>query len=145
MSEKELCAKLQTEYERCVEALAEDRPGSDTYRAIMENITMLHWLKEERAAGVEYVTGGASPSPTIPDGSPEREGGETAPTEDGIDYKEYRLALRADLADARQQGVNTTELLRAVGVSKYSEMPDQRLPELRAELERALAEKKENG
>ena len=145
MSEKELYTKLQAEYTRCVEMLGDYHPCSDHYRDLLTHISSLRWLREEPDAGCE--TDFTSPAPAkgavseawVAETDPAEE--ETAHVDEGIDYKEYRLALRADLVEARRKGVNTSELMQVFGVSKYGDVPDQKLPELRAEMEKALAEK----
>lgn len=146
MSQVNLTGILRGEMERCLGALRGAEPGTEAYGRLLGDIEHIRWMIEpEKTEGDTDAVPAEEPknSDPVAESAPDAQDGEgeTHAEEDGTDWKEYRLALRADLVEARRKGVNTSELIQKFGVGKYGGVPDGKLPELRADMEKALAEK----
>lgn len=149
MNEQEFLTFARQEMARLAREMSGEDPASDRYTKLMTQMSNLVWLvrgavdegagplaapvnvgesdpfekKAEQETGT-WEPGGGEAVEEEPTPAPE----EPAPAEEepAID----RVALRAALAEAKSKGVNLSELLRQFGVRKYSDVPDDKLPEL---------------
>ena len=149
MNEQEFLTFARQEMARLAREMSGEDPASDRYTKLMTQMSNLVWLvrgavdegagplaapvnvgesdpfekKAEQETGT-WEPGGGEAVEEEPAPAPE----EPAPAEEepAID----RVALRAALAEAKSKGVNLSELLRQFGVRKYSDVPDDKLPEL---------------
>ena len=149
MNEQEFLTFARQEMARLAQEMSGEDPASDRYTKLMTQMSNLVWLvrgavdegagplaapvnvgesdpfekKAEQETGT-WEPGGGEAVEEEPTPAPE----EPAPAEEepAID----RVALRAALAEAKSKGVNLSELLRQFGVRKYSDVPDDKLPEL---------------
>ena len=142
MNEQEFLTFARQEMARLAREMSGEDPASDRYTKLMTQMSNLVWLVR---GAVDEGAGPLAAPVNVGESDPfekkaEQETGtwepgggeaveeEPAPVEEepAID----RVALRAALAEAKSKGVNLSELLRQFGVRKYSDVPDDKLPEL---------------
>ena len=138
---------ILTEARRVYDALTGLDPLSEEYNRCLAQLSQLLWLSGDvqRVASVPAAeTGAQEPVESVakavaedaePDPEPEPETGKS--TEE---LKAFRIETREALAEAKLKGVNIADIIKKFGVNKFSSVPDDRLPELRADLKKALEE-----
>lgn len=149
----EILAILHAEQERIVKMLPSLDPTTEGYACALRNLGELQW--RTRPDGLPVITPEVAPRPVIvpvvePEPTPvepeptvvpvDEPAPTPAPETDTTDWGAYRVSLRERLADARIKGVDITALLREIGVSKFSSVPDNQLTELSHLLDEALKE-----
>ena len=138
---------ILTEARRVYDALTGLDPLSEEYDRGLAHLSQLLWLSGDvrQAAAVPAAeTSAQEPVESVakavaedaePDPEPEPETGKS--TEE---LKAFRIETREALAEAKLKGVNIADIIKKFGVNKFSSVPDDRLPELRADLNKALEE-----
>lgn len=146
---------LLVEQERIATALLTETPGTPGYGLLLGQLSI---LTETIHSACSTSLRGSGYGQTMTAGEGTRDCGETqqypasqgsdgekAEGADGTapdtDWAQYRMALRERLSNARLSGINTTQLIHAVGAAKLSSVPDETLPQLSDLLEKALEEK----
>ena len=141
MNDQEFLTFARQEMARLAREMSGEDPTSDRYTKLMTQMSNLVWLVRDvpgehtAPAGVEnaVVYEPMFDEPKQETGTGEPGGGEAVEEEPAPVEEEPavdRVALRAALAEAKSKGVNLSELLRQFGVRKYSDVPDDKLPEL---------------
>ena len=142
---------ILTEARRVYDALTGLDPLSEEYDRGLAHLSQLLWLSgdvhqvaavpaaetraQEPVEGVaKAVAEDAEPDPE-PEPETESETGKSAE-----ELKAFRIETREALAEAKLKGVNIADIIKKFGVNKFSSVPDDRLPELRADLKKALEE-----
>ena len=138
---------ILTEARRVYDALTGLDPLSEEYDRGLAHLSQLLWLSGDvhHVAGVPAVeTDAQEPVGSLAkavaenaktDPEPEPETGKSAE-----ELKAFRIETREALAEAKLKGVNIADIIKKFGVNKFSSVPDDRLPELRADLNKALEE-----
>ena len=142
MNDQEFLTFARQEMARLAREMSGEDPASDRYTKLMTQMSNLVWLVR---GAVDEGAGPLAAPVNVGESDPfekkaEQEtgtwepGGGEAVEEEPAPVEEEpavdRVALRAALAEAKSKGVNLSELLRQFGVRKYSDVPDDKLPEL---------------
>lgn len=140
---------LRAEQKRIARALPTLEPGTEEYSRVLEQFSTMSWrigelegLAVNALTPAPVLTPDPEPAPVTVDEepTPAPEEPKTGGRAEVKDWEKYRLTLRERLGEARLKGVNTSGLIAAMGVGKFSSVPDEKLPELSDLLDKALKE-----